>query len=309
LKVRGIIVPAKMHAVVLRSIVEKYFQDPSGPPAELPITTPTVDDIRYLILLLFRVFSTLFSTELKGEAAGNCFDELVIQFLVCVAKVGSACHPNKKEPIWQSKYGLLGLLRCRQHFIDYTYPHSLYEGGIEGEGMVKELRPLCPNAVRSGWPVNLMNAYNRQNSLSTLTAGFQSLTHIDAPTAWQHNANGKRYASWADVEHGINCHTALSMVVLGDGSCFECHILVHMFRVTYCRRVLVGSTTPMIDYSGFVFHEITLDNDVTKVYDAFVPVRSFGMLLPAKDKAGKERYCLLDKDWRFVGVAKKWTLM
>jgi hypothetical protein len=34
--------------------------------------------------------------------------------------------------------------------VDYTYLHSLYEGGIEGEGMVKELRPLCPNAVRKG---------------------------------------------------------------------------------------------------------------------------------------------------------------
>jgi hypothetical protein len=42
------------------------------------------------------------------------------------------------------------MLRCRQHFVDYTYPHSLYKGGIEGEGMVKELRPLCPNAVRKG---------------------------------------------------------------------------------------------------------------------------------------------------------------
>jgi hypothetical protein len=69
----------------------------------------------------------------------------------------------------------LGLLRCRQHFIDYTLPHLLFEGGIEGEGMVKELRPLCPNAVRAGWPLCLMDAYNRQNILGSLSTVAFSL--------------------------------------------------------------------------------------------------------------------------------------
>ncbi len=276
----------------------------------LPVTTPTVNDICYLILLLFRVFSTLFSTGLGGEAAGNRFDALVVQFLVCVEKVGKACHSDKKEPIWLSKYGLLGLLRCRQHFIDYTYPHSLYEGGIEGEGMVKELRPLCPNAVRAGWPLlNLMNAYNRQNSLASLTKGFQSLTHVDAPTARQHAANGKRYPSWADVEYAMKQHTALSMVVLGDGSCLECHILVHMFRVTYCRRVVIHCQAPMIDDCGFVFHQISLEHNEMRIYDTAAPVRNFGMLLPDADTEGCVRYCLQDKDWLLVGVDRKWTLM
>jgi hypothetical protein len=62
---------------------------------------------------LFRVFSTLFSTELNGKEPGNRFNALVMQFLVCVEKVSGACHPGKKEPIWLSKYRFLGLLWCR----------------------------------------------------------------------------------------------------------------------------------------------------------------------------------------------------
>ncbi len=108
LKVRGIVVPAKMPAVVRRSIVEGYFQDTSGPPDVLPITTATVNDIRYLILLLFRVFAALFSTDLKGDEAGNRFEALVVQFLSCVDKVGRACHPDKKEPIWLTKVWTVG---------------------------------------------------------------------------------------------------------------------------------------------------------------------------------------------------------
>ena len=265
-------------------------------------------NIRYLVLLLFRVFSALFSTELKGEQAGNRFDALVIQFLVCVYKISRAGHPDKKEPIWLSKYGLLGLLRCRQHFIDYNYPHSLYEGGIEGEGMVKELRPLCPNAVRAGWPVNLMNAYNKQNSLASLTEGFQSITHVDAPNGGIHEANGKRYSSWADVEDGLKRQSPMSMVVLGNATKWECHILVHMFRVTYTRKIIIRGQEPLIDEDGFVYHTITLQK-VTREFDPLITIWSFGLLLPVQDNDGNDRYCLLDKDWRFVGRQRKWTVL
>jgi hypothetical protein len=144
----------------------------------VPNITPSSTDIRHLLLLLFRVFGTLFSTDLNSEKAGNRFDALALQFLDRVEQVGGACLPNKKSPIWLSKYEMMELLQCRQHFVDYTYPHSLYEGGIEGEGMVKELRPLCPNAVRKGWPCNLMNAYNRHNILASLTPWIQILPKL-----------------------------------------------------------------------------------------------------------------------------------
>ncbi len=101
--------------------------------------TPSVADMRQLWVLLYQVFGTLFATTMHGKAAGNRFDALVVQFLSSIQSLGKACHPKLKNTIWVSKYGLLGLLRCRQHFIDYTLPHSLFEGGIEGEGMVKEL--------------------------------------------------------------------------------------------------------------------------------------------------------------------------
>jgi hypothetical protein len=150
LKVRGIKVAQKSSAAKQTSQVDGYFNQPNGPPSVVPNITPSSTDIRHLLLLLFCIFGTLFSTDLNGKKAGNRFDALALQFLDRLEQIGGACLPNKKSLIWFSKYGMMGLLRCRQHFVDYTYLHSLYEGGIEGEGMVKELRPLCPNAVRKG---------------------------------------------------------------------------------------------------------------------------------------------------------------
>jgi hypothetical protein len=309
LKVRGKKVPANTVAAELTSIVQNYHDDPAGLPELVPDVTPSAKEVRYLLLLLFRVFATLFSRDLKGAEAGNRFDALVVQFLVCVQKLGHACHPNKKQPIWLSKYGMLGLLRCHQHFLDYSYPHSLYEGGIEGEGMVKELRPLCPNAVRAGWPLNLMNAYNRQNILGSLNSGFESQSSLATPTAAQHDANGRLYSSWADVEHALENTSPMSIVVLGTELSWKCHVLVHMFRVTYTREILIGdSSSPTIDEYGFVYHAISLAEHKSE-YDRAKPVLSFALMLPIKRQDGLIQFCLLDKDWRFVGTEKTWTIL
>ena len=286
LKVRGIKIAQKSSASERKSQVDGYFNQPNGPPSVVPNITPSSSDIRHLLLLLFRIFGTLFSTDLNGEKAGNRFYALALQFLDRVEQIGRACLPNKKSPIWLSKYGMMGLIRCCQHFVDYAYPHSLYEGGIEGEGMVKELRPLCPNAVRKGWPCNLMKAYNRQNILASLTCGFESYPRCSLPTDGQHRANGKRYSTWVDVEHAMKNHRPVSIVVLGSVMSWQCHVLVHMFGVTYSVAISIDQLVePVIDDVGFVYHGVIFENE-RKVYDKTNGVMSFALMLPHRDKEG-----------------------
>jgi hypothetical protein len=308
LRVRGIKVPTNTTAAERTAIVQSHHTDPAGPPPVLPVTTPTPTEIRQLLVLLFRVFATLFATDLKGSKAGNRFDALVVKFLDCLHRMGKACHPDKTQPIWQTKYGLLGLLRCRQHFIDYTYLHSLYEGGIEGEGMVKELRPLCPNAVRAGWPLNLVNAYNRQNILASVTSGFQSPDAVVSPTAGQHDANGKRYSSWSDVSYAIAQKRPLSIVVLGTAAAWQCHVLVRMFQVTYTKPIIISPVAPLIDEFGYVYHSIQLQ-DKECVHDNDTPVLSFAVMLPNHNDGGEVQFCVVDKDWRYIGTRGDWTYL
>jgi hypothetical protein len=56
-----------------------------------------------LLLLLFCIFGTLFSTNLNGEKAGNRFDALALQFLDRVEQIGGAYLPNKKRE-WLRNY-------------------------------------------------------------------------------------------------------------------------------------------------------------------------------------------------------------
>jgi hypothetical protein len=53
LKVRGIKIAQKSSASERKSQVEKYFNQPNGPPSVVPNITPSSSDIRHLLLLLF----------------------------------------------------------------------------------------------------------------------------------------------------------------------------------------------------------------------------------------------------------------
>jgi hypothetical protein len=107
--------------------------------------------------------------------------------------------------------------------------------------------------VRAGWPLNLMNAYNRKNIVERTSSGFESVPTVGLQTSNQHDANGKRYLSWADVDHVILNRGPLSIVVLRSDEAWQCYVLVHMFRVSYSRKM-----KPEVDEEGFVYHEITL---------------------------------------------------
>jgi hypothetical protein len=303
LKVRRIKVPAPMPAVELTSFMDQYFTAVDGLPPLQPSTIPTAPQMRCLVWLLFRVFDTLFSTELEGIIAGNRFEALVVQLLDCVETIGRACHPDKKKPIWLSKYGLLGLLRCRQHFIDYTHVHSLYEGGIEGEGMVKELRPLCPDAVKSKWPLNLMNAFNRQNILATLTTDHN--TSKLPTTRVRHNANCKRYSSWADVEHALHNQNPLSIIILGEVGNWTLHVLMRMYEKTYTQQITILPTAKYDDEAGYVYHSLALQSKES-VYDDHQNIVTFGLLLPNLWEEEMIQYAVVDKDWRFLNLEAQW---
>jgi hypothetical protein len=164
---------------------------------------------------------------------------------------------------WLSQYEMMGSFRCCQHFVVYTYPHSSYEGSIEGKGIVKGLRPLCPKAVRAGWPLHLINAYNRQNILTSLPSGFESCSTRSLPTAVQHQANGKRYSTWADVDFAIQNNIPLSIVVLDSSKSWQCHVLGYMSRVTYFKAIRISELDePVIDeVSSFMYHAVTLEDE------------------------------------------------
>jgi hypothetical protein len=129
-----------------------------------------------------------------------------------------------------------------------------------------------------------------QAASAYLIFGIFGLT-AKQPLLSTHRANGKQYSTWVDVEHAMKNNLSVSIMVLGFVTSWQCHVLVHIS--------IDQLVEPVIDDVGFLYNGLTFENE-KKVYDETKGVMSFALMLPHQDKEGYLRYCLLDKDWRFI---------
>ena len=81
-----------------------------------------------------------------------------------------------------------------------------------------------------------------------------------------------------------------------------------MFPVTYTKEIILGGCPPMIDPQGFVYHSITLGDDAS-FHDIETPVLAFALMLPHTNGEGNVQFCIVDKEWRFVGTEGNWTYL
>ena len=140
--------------------------------ARLPATK-----IRQLLKLLHNVFSCMFATDLRGDQAGNRYSAHVMRYLSAYEAIDAIVMKNRTKPIWEAKYGLLGLLRAAEHYSQYGVLRCLHEGADLGEGIVKLLRAICTKGVKFGWSLNLLDRFNRDMFLDHLATTLR-------PFAW-----------------------------------------------------------------------------------------------------------------------------
>jgi hypothetical protein len=134
--------------------------------------------MRTLLLLANSLFSTIMLSDLTGYEARNRAQALIALFLSKYEMIYEKLMPNRTDPVWIAKYNILGLLRVPEHFIRPRHFRNQYEGGDIGEGVVKELRKLCANAVRDGWSRNMIKNFYRGQSLDSLFREVQDGTKM-----------------------------------------------------------------------------------------------------------------------------------
>ena len=80
--------------------------------------------------------------------------------------------------------------------------------------------------------------------------------------------------------------------------------------MVYTKQVIIHDTiAPLIDLQGYVYHTVSLDDDDC-VYDNTLPVLGFALMLPNTcPETGETQYCVVDKDWQFIGKDKTWTYL
>ena len=170
LALRQLPCPTKITAPEARALVTAYMMEPD-PPALKPNPYRNANgalEIAELLMSFHQLFAVLFATDLTDNVAGNRMEACAMRCLTLLETLDLALHPKRKKPMYLAKYNFLGLLRCRDHFVQYRQFANLYEGGQEGEGIVKVLRALCAKGVTHNWSFNLLTTYSRFNALDVL---------------------------------------------------------------------------------------------------------------------------------------------
>jgi hypothetical protein len=68
--------------------------------------------------------------------------------------------------LYEAKCNFLSIPRAVRLMTTYGSARNIQEGGVDGEGVVKILRPLTPRGLKQHFARNLMNAYHRDQQLS-----------------------------------------------------------------------------------------------------------------------------------------------
>jgi hypothetical protein len=87
--------------------------------------------------------------------------------LSTITKLDQLMTVKDNQPnLFEAKYNFISIPRAVRLMTTYGSARNIQEGGIDGEGVVKVLRPLTPRGLKQHFARNLINAYHRDQQLS-----------------------------------------------------------------------------------------------------------------------------------------------
>jgi hypothetical protein len=103
----------------------------------------------------------------------NRTDARVRAFLSNIESLDASLQPARVTPLYLAKYNFPSLLRAVTHLRPFGNIRDLHEGGIEGEAMVKVLRPLLPNGLKGEFAHHLLRKAFRDATVDRLLLNLE----------------------------------------------------------------------------------------------------------------------------------------
>jgi hypothetical protein len=171
-------------------------------------------------------------------------------------------HPKREKPIWIAKFNFLGLLRVCKSFPRFQHVRNLYEGGVIGEGIVKELRPLVAKGVHGRWATNLLLAHYRTSTLDLLIDALTKnrTTQTFCPLGPEvEMSKFRRYSTAAEVIHQMGRGWPLPVLLYGSVGSWKAGVIVVSQNNWYFREIVfVNDGDYVNDPHGLTYHRVNL---------------------------------------------------
>jgi hypothetical protein len=161
---------SKMLAAESKAVVAAMMQDSGWPPEEVipAACSVEIDDIRVMVDHCHSLFKHMFAEPQTpdNQHAAATHAKLLLS---TITKLDRLMHPSENLPnLYEVKYNFISLTRAVSLLSVYGSARNIQEGGTDGEGIVKMLRPLTPRGLKQHFARNLMNAFHRDQQLQEL---------------------------------------------------------------------------------------------------------------------------------------------
>jgi hypothetical protein len=304
-------------------VADLLEKDPPLPIVNDPLVPIGTDEIRDLVWRMFNMFRAIFCTDLCGIEAKNRATASVMRFLSHMETLDLKLHPKRAQPIWIAKFNFMGLLRVCDSFLHFNHVRNLYEGGVIGEGVVKELRPLVAKGVHHKWATNLLLAYYRHRTLDWLIDETEDADNRpEACPLGDEVASSKfkRYTTTAEVNFQIVNGRPLPVLLYGSTTEWMVGAIIVTQNHWYFKEVLFSNDGDAVDDTyGLAYHHLQLSNDEVclgkvgeemrkTMGDHHLPFWDYGILFPdLLNPTDTYRFGIVRSNWQYLDHSFRWS--
>ena len=275
-------------APALKQRVREYMEMEEPPPI-IDNDQVSVGDIMDLVSALHEMIATLL--QMKNDY--NVIDsvELVIRkFLIYYDKVDIGMG-KKDSPTWMTQYNFLCLLNLPNVMRKYGFVRNLWEGGVEGEGFLRNYKREMKNGLQPNWQMwTIRNLMQRT---------VFSKEKMENTYHWRERLTDecRIYKSEALITTILNDNNPLSAII--DDNYDVLFILFRRKKEIIGIPVEIDWDHPHDTLHGKTYYHIDLDDERRIVIDDDVGNRAVScLLLPRLVATIQQTYCVVFSDWR-----------
>jgi hypothetical protein len=289
LRQRGL--PLAGLAKALENRVYHYMNEVDPVPPLVEMTAGPVGDVLLTISSLDELISILMVEEIPNQQCCMLLERKIRIFLTHFADMEEQMPQKKGLPQWLSSYNFLSLLNLPRVVHLFGPLRNLWEGGPQGEGVLRFVKPNMLNGMRRSWELSTMNTLMWKKALEYVV-NPEVGTAASRPDG---SSTDKMYNAYRVHAFGLDqllraADTVMSCVQVEDG---RWGIVCGKSRGTEYFHVLERSAEPMVLAGLNYFLWVRPLGEEVGVLMKDQTIIAYGLLLPllqSKLKPGEDMY-------------------
>jgi hypothetical protein len=295
--------------------VAHNLRQPQGPPPILPPPGGTVLTVKNTLKNLQAMIARVMADAVTDESICDV-DCHIKKFLTSFHKMDQAMLQQGNKLTWITSYNFICLTNIPQVMHQFGPVRNLWEGGDQGEKIIRVLKPLW-FGFRKNWDVNLMtNAlnimaidrvlnteYTKRRQTNTNSSNKEVEKSIGLAKKMVH-----KYASREEVTERYFSRKPLSMVQLTDGR-YGCIIRRNQLFVQ------LQCASQQEQLSGSWYYKWTMNTtDAVVIHLQSTNIRHYCLLLPKLTMHGmptnndEPMYMAITSDWLEMNEREEFSM-